>query len=211
MTKTEIDDERLTRSMRRLMEMRPPVLDETHTHAVRWTGKLGIGLGTLVVVAGIVAGSVVLRDRTQATPTHGSATPPATSVSPTPPALVPLPMWMSDCLMTAGITIDPPPAGMSPTLTPAEVVNAAQRHYLAFTQPFTIYDEFVIPVVGSGNPNRDTLTGPMWLLGLEINAVTTGSGSPALSSTTPPQPGIDRIYFVNDASETTVLSFDCPS
>jgi hypothetical protein len=68
MTKSEMDDERLGRSMRRLMEVRPPVLEERHAQRGRWMGKLGIGLGTFVLLTGIVAGSIVLRDRSEATP-----------------------------------------------------------------------------------------------------------------------------------------------
>jgi hypothetical protein len=57
MTNLESDEDRLSRAMRRLMQVDPPRLAPVRPRAQHWLGAVVVSLATLVVVAGVVGGS----------------------------------------------------------------------------------------------------------------------------------------------------------
>ena len=63
MTNFESEDQRLSRAMRRLMQMTPPRLAPARPRAQHLLGAVIASVAALVVVAGAVGGSIVLHGR----------------------------------------------------------------------------------------------------------------------------------------------------
>lgn len=70
MTKRELDEAQISRSMKRLMELPPPQLELSRRRATNMLAAVGIGLGTLVLMASVLTVSLVLHNR----PTRGAQT-----------------------------------------------------------------------------------------------------------------------------------------
>jgi hypothetical protein len=218
MTNLDFDEDRLSRAMRRLMALQPPLLAPSARRANQWFGAIVAGLATLVIVAGAVGGTIALRDRhTSGSAPAGTSHPtdsPSVSASPSVspvPILTPagLPAWMSVCMQSAGITAVTPPTG--PRLTTAQViafVNAAGDSF--GPDPITAYLEFLAPSV---DPSAKPFARPVWAVGVDgLHYPMLGLNVPSRLATASPQPYISgNIVFISDPSGKVELGLGCPS
>lgn len=121
MTKSELDEYRLARSMGRLMQLQPPRLAPVRRNSWNWFQTAAISLGTAVVMAAVIATSIVLHDRSAEAPPGSSSA----SVSTAPSAR---PVNAAGVVTTrltyagTGARLDPPGAAM-PLLSAATVLR----------------------------------------------------------------------------------------
>ena len=165
MTKTELDEERLARSLGRVMRLQPPPVDLSPRHSARWVGSLAIGLLTAASIASVITVSLVLHKHVgaPAQQTAGASTTPtaiaATNSSPS------LPSWMATCLGAGGIGTAARPG--EPTLTSDQAVATARGYSAALTSapaaPF--YLHFVAPTADAGTVEGNALATPLWAVG----------------------------------------------
>ena len=92
----EVDEDRLRRGLRALTTMDPPPLDNARVAGTGWVGSFVVGIATVVLLAGVLTTTLVLRNRDTggAAPAAraSSTTTPAPSFSPQPtPSVMPTP------------------------------------------------------------------------------------------------------------------------
>ena len=81
MTSLESEDQRLTRAMRRMMQVNPPRLAPARPRAHNVLGAVVASVAAVVVVAGVVGGSIALHGRLTAGNTPIPASSPTASPS----------------------------------------------------------------------------------------------------------------------------------
>jgi hypothetical protein len=130
MTKHELDEARLSRSMRRLMELKPPQLEPSRRHATHVLGTVALGVATLVAMAGVLTISIVLHNQSKlgvATATPASSPAPAgVALSPTPSKVVTGVLSTPLVYPGSGAQLDPPGA-LLPSLSAATVLGSCSR------------------------------------------------------------------------------------
>jgi hypothetical protein len=208
MTTLESDEARLASAMGRLLQLDPPQLAPAQPRARHWLGAIVAGAAALVVVAGVVGGSIALHGRAPSgsTPQHPAS--PASGVVILSPAK--LPAWVSVCLRTAGIGATAPSDGREPRLTRAEVIDDARAaDSRVGVNPTTAFLQFHAPKV---SPIASALEQPVWAVGVaDIHFALPGLAVPTNQATDSPQPYFGAIiYFVSDPSGTVGLEIGCP-
>jgi hypothetical protein len=221
MTDLESEVQRLSRAMQRLMQVSPPRLAPARPRVHRVLSAVVASVAGLVVVAGVVGGSIVLHSRvpTGNPPIAGSsptASPSATvlpSFSADPIVeIAELPTWMTVCLHEGGIVVTPPPASVRPSLTPAQVIadaRAADSRVEGTSAP-AFLQFWAVPYGGQTDESK-ALAQPVWAVGVDdIHFPAPGVYVPGNLAT--PKPSIGPIiYFVDDPSGTVGFELGCPS
>ncbi len=214
MTSLEFEDQRLTRAMRRMMQVNPPRLAPARPRAHNVLGAVVASVAAVVVVAGVVGGSIALHGRLTAgntpIPASSPTASPSVRVIPSFPVnpivtIAALPTWMTVCLHAGGIVTTPPPAGVHPSLTPAQVVadaRAADSRVSGTTAPAFL--RFWDAPYGGQTDASKALAQPVWAVG--ATGIHFAYPSPA------PKPLSigSMIFFVSDPSGAVVLELGCP-
>lgn len=122
-TVPDIDEDRLRRSLTALMTVKPPAIDTQRSRGSRWFGGLVAGLATVVLLAGVLTTTLVLRDRA------------AVSTTPRPQATP-----------SANPSFSPESTS---TATPSPVVTSAPVSYLPAVGPLCTARQLEVRVGGS--------------------------------------------------------------
>jgi hypothetical protein len=208
MSGLESEDQRLSLALRRLMQVNPPLLAPAQPRAQHWLGAVVASVAALVVVAGVVGGSIVLRGRLS------PGNPPITAASPSVRVLPyrsanpiveieELPTWMTVCLHSAGIVPTPPAPGVQPSLTAEQVVaDARSADYRVGSTVAPVFLQFSAPPFAFQTAANESLAQPVWAVGItDIRFV---YPSPA-----PHPPSGSMIFFVSDPSGAVPLELGC--
>lgn len=124
-----------------------------------------------------------------------------------------LPAWMTACLASDGVTATEPAAGSTPQLTSTAVVGVARAtDTLLATMPATAaYLQYTPPAVNAGTVSGDALSTPLWAVGFTgLHWQLPGLNYSATSTAAEPYMS-GLVVFIDDATSSPVLQFDCPS
>jgi len=129
MTQHEIDEARISRSMKRLMELDAPALGQPVRRRAGVLGAVALGLGTVVVMSALLTTSIILHNRSS--PGVGASTPTSSTGSAASPTLAPrinqraVVVGVVAASLTypgAGVQLDPP-GTVLPSLSAATVIG----------------------------------------------------------------------------------------
>jgi hypothetical protein len=116
MSVTEIDEERLRRGLRGLLTVEPPVIDDSRSRGTPWVGGLAIAVATVVVLAGVLTTTLLLRNRATV-----GVTPPSRPTLIATPEVTPEPTPIPSAMPTPFGT--PAPAPWLPAVGPPCTVS----------------------------------------------------------------------------------------
>jgi hypothetical protein len=207
MTKTELDDQRLQRSLGRVMQLQPPRVDVSPERRGIRFGSLAVGVLTAVGVAAIITASLLIHNRVTARTqpsVHAATSPTPIGVTKSSPRV---PSWMATCLSRGGIRTAAPTG--EPTLTSDQAVATARRYFTISAATTPLYLQFVAS--DPGTVEGDAMKSPLWAVGFSgLHEQMPGGLYPSGTSSASIYVS-GKIVFVSDPGDKPVLALDCPS
>jgi hypothetical protein len=126
-------------------------------------------------------------------------------------------MWMTVCLHVGGIVVTPPPAGVRPSLTPAQVIgDAREADSRVDTTAAPAYLQFWAAPYGGQTDESKALGQPVWAVAKALAQPVWAVGVTGIHFAFPspaPKPASigSMIFFVSDPSGAVALELGCPS